>query len=80
MMRNALDHSIRRLAALVRRLQRDEAGEIPMDAGFSFSAWFFFATLVLTLLDTYVLGGRGIMVYFQVPTHVLATSRSLVNL
>ena len=79
-MRNTLDRTLRRLAALMCRLQRDQAGEIPMDAGFSFSAWFFLATVVLTLLDTYVLGGKGIMVYFHVPTDVLATSRSLVNL
>jgi len=76
---NALDHTIRRLAALMCRLQNDQTGAIPVDAGFSFSAWFFVTAVALTFLDTYVLGGRGIQTYFEVPTNVLAASRSLVN-
>ena len=78
-MRNSLDRSVRRLATVIRRLKDDQAGEIPAEVGFPFSAWFFVTFVALMLLDAYFLGGRGIEYYLNVPAEVLANARNLVN-
>ena len=79
-MRNTLNHRVRHMASAIRRLKADQAGEIPMDVGFPFSAWFFVAVVALSFLDAYVLNGRGIETYFSVPMDVLAHSRTMVNI
>ena len=79
-MRNIFDRTVRRMATVIRRLKEDQAGEIPMDVGFPFSAWFFVTVVALTLLDTYVLGGQGIGSYLGVPTDVLNNARAMVNI
>ena len=78
-MLNSLDRTARRVATVIRRLKDDQAGEIPAEVGFPFSAWFFVTFVALMLLDAYFLGGRGIEYYLNVPTEVLANARSLVN-
>ncbi len=79
-MRNTLDRTVRRVATVMRRLKADQAGEIPMDVGFPFSAWFFVTVVALSFLDAYLLNGKGIETYFSVPTDVLVHSRSMVNI
>ncbi len=78
-MLNSLDRTARCVATVIRRLKDDQAGEIPAEVGFPFSAWFFVTFVALMLLDAYFLGGRGIEYYLNVPTEVLANARSLVN-
>ena len=65
---------------VIRRLKDDQAGEIPMDVGFSFSAWFFLTVVALTFLDAYILKGKGIEIYLSVPTDVLANARNMANI
>jgi hypothetical protein len=79
-MQNSLDRTGRRVAKVIRRLKADQSGEIPMDVGFPFSAWFFVAVVALSFLDAYIFNGKGIEIYFSVPTDVLAHSRSMVNI
>ena len=79
-MRNVLDHTVRRLTTVLRRLKDDQAGQIPMDVGFPFSAWFFVAVVALTFLDAYFLGGKGVGSYLSLPTDMLAAARSTINL
>lgn len=78
-MRNTLSRTVRRLATVIRRFKNDQAGELPMDIGFSFSAWFFVALVALTFLDAYVFGGKGIGTYLNVPADMIANARSLMN-
>ena len=68
------------MATVIRRLMEDQAGEIPMDVGFPFSAWFFVTVVGLTFLDTYVLGGQGIGSYLGVPIDILDHARTMVNI
>jgi hypothetical protein len=75
-MQNSLDRTGRRVAKVIRRLKAEQSGEIPMDVGFPFSAWFFVAVVALSFLDAYIFNGKGIEIYFSVPTDVLAHSRS----
>ena len=77
---NTLDRTVRRVAIVIRRLKDDQAGEIPMDVGFSFSAWFFLTVVALTFLDAYILKGKGIEIYLSVPTDVLANARNMANI
>ena len=79
-MRNSLDSTVRRVAIVIRRLKDDQAGELPMDVGFSFSAWFFLTVVALTFLDAYILKGKGIEIYLSVPTDVLANARNMANI
>lgn len=78
-MRNTLSRTVRRVASVIRRFKNDQAGELPMDAGFSFSAWFFVSLVALMLLDAYVFGGKGIGTYINVPAELIANVRSLAN-
>ncbi|MCZ6846031.1 MAG: hypothetical protein O7F69_09050 [Alphaproteobacteria bacterium] len=78
-MRNSLDRTVRRLTTVIRRLKDDQAGEISVEVGFPFSAWFFVTFVALMFLDAYFLGGRGFEYYLDVPAEVLANARSLVN-
>lgn len=78
-MRNTLSRTVRRVATVIRRFKDDQAGEIPMDIGFPFSAWFFVTLVALTFLDAYVLGGKGIGFYLSVPADMIANARSMVN-
>ncbi len=77
---NTLDRTVRRVAIVIRRLKDDQAGELPMDVGFSFSAWFFLTVVALTFLDAYILKGKGIEIYLSVPTDVLANARNMANI
>ncbi len=77
---NTLDRTVRRVAIVIRRLKDDQAGEIPMDVGFPFSAWFFVTVVALTFLDAYLLKGKGIETYLSVPTDVLANARNMANI
>ncbi len=76
---STLDRTMRRLASVVRRLKDDQAGKIPEEVCLHFSAWFFLTLVALTFLDAYILGGRGLGHYLDVPTGVLANARALVN-
>lgn len=78
-MRNTLDRTVRRMATVIHRLKDDQAGGIPIEVGFPFSAWFFVTLVALMFLDAYVLGGNGIETYFSVPADILANARSMVN-
>jgi len=78
-MRNTLNRTVRRVATVIRRFKNDQAGEIPMDVGFSFSAWFFLTLVALAFLDAYVLGGKGVGFYLNVPADMIANARALVN-
>ena len=78
-MRNSLDRTMRRLATVIRRFKDDQAGQIPMDVGFSLSAWFFVTLVALTLLDAYLLGGKGIGFYLSVPGQILASSGNVIG-
>ena len=75
-MRNTLSRTVRRVATVIRRFKDDQAGEIPMDVGFHFSAWFFVSLVALTFLDAYVFGGKGIGIYLNVPADLIANARS----
>ena len=79
-MRHTLNRTVWRVAKVMRRLKADQAGEIPMDVGFPFSAWFFVTVVALSFLDAYLLNGKGIETYFSVPTDVLVHSRNMVNI
>ena len=78
-MRNTFRHAVRRTATVIRRFSGNQAGEIPMDVGFPFSAWFFVTLVALAFLDAYVLGGKGIGYYLNVPAGMIANARSMVN-
>jgi len=78
-MRDTLRRTARRVAIVIRRFKDDQAGEIPMDVGFPFSAWFFLTLVALSFLDAYVLGGKGIGYYLNVPADMIANARSMVN-
>lgn len=78
-MRNTLSRTVRRVANVIRRFKDDQAGEVPMEIGFHFSAWFFVSLVALTFLDAYFFGGKGIGIYFNVPADMIADVRSLVN-
>lgn len=78
-MRNSLDRTVRRLASVIRRLKHEQAGEIPAEAGFHFSAWFFLTLVALSFLDAYMFEGRGIAPYLSLPIDVLANAREMVN-
>ena len=78
-MRNTLDRTVRRVAMVIRRLKDDQAGELPMDVGFSFSAWFFITVVALTFLDAYVFKGKSIEIYLSLPTDTLANARNMAN-
>ena len=78
-MRNTLDSAGRRLASVIHRLTGDEAGEISEEVGFHFSAWFFLALVMLSLLDAYVFEGRGIGHYLSLPNDALANARAMLN-
>lgn len=78
-MRKTLSRTVRHVATVIRRFKDDQAGEIPMDVGFPFSAWFFVTLVALAFLDAYVLGGKGIGFYLNVPADMLANARSLSN-
>lgn len=73
-MRNTLSRTVRRVATVIRRFKNDRAGELPMDVGFSFSAWFFVSLVALTFLDAYVFGGKGIGTYLSVPADMIANA------
>ena len=79
-MRNTFDRTVRHVAKVICRLKKDQAGEIPMDAGFHFSAWFFVTVVALTFLDAWLLKGKGIEIYLSVPTEVLAHARGMANI
>jgi len=76
---NTLSRTVRRVATVIRRFKDDQAGGIPMDVGFPFSAWFFVTLVALAFLDAYVLGGKGIGFYLNVPADMIANARSLVS-
>lgn len=78
-MRNSLKRTVRRVAAVICRLKNDQAGELPMDAGFSFSAWFFVALVAISFLDAYVFRGKGIGFYINVPADMLANAPGIGN-
>lgn len=74
-MRNTLNRAVRRVANVIRRFKGDPAGEVPMDAGFHFSAWFFVSLVALMFLDAYVFGGKGIGIYLNVPADMIAVAQ-----
>ena len=78
-MRRTLNRAVRRLASVIDRLKDDQSGEIPAEAGFHFSAWFFLTVVALTFLDAYLLQGKGIGQYLSVPADVLANASGMVN-
>jgi len=78
-MLGSLRQTTRHMAGVLRRLKGDRSGELPMDAGFSFSAWFFVALVALTFLDAYVFRGRGIGFYMNVPAEIIAKSPTIGN-
>ncbi|NNE84232.1 MAG: hypothetical protein HKN28_09710 [Alphaproteobacteria bacterium] len=77
-MRSKFDRTMRP-KGFIRRLKDDLAADLPAETGFHFSAWFFLGAVAMTFLDAYLLQGKGIGHYLSVPTEVLASARSLIN-
>ena len=78
-MRRTLDRTARNMAAGFRSFKDEVAGEIPMDIGFPFSAWFFLGVVAFTFLDAYFTGGRGLGQFMDVPGQVLAHATKMGN-